>query len=166
MRWCRKTSSRPGATLPPGLPTTTPNGLGTATSSRADTERRCGISSGCAKTWTKAAAVALMREATALEDAMPVEFGPPADVKPAHELFGEILLQAGRPREAQREFARALQLAPKRALSLRGLGRAAAAAGDATTAARAYAELRAIWHRADADRPELAEAARFLAARP
>src|SRR2546430_1794290 len=111
-------------------------------------------------------AVAVMREAPALDDAMPVEFGPPADVKPAHELFGEILLQAGRPREAQREFARALQLAPKRALSLRGLGRAAAAAGDATTAARAYAELRAIWHRADADRPELAEAARFLAARP
>src|SRR5439155_875072 len=107
-------------------------------------------------------AVTLLREATALEDAMPVEFGPPADVKPAHELLGEILLQAGRPREAQREFARQLQLAPKRALSLRGLGRAAAAAGDATTAARAYGELRAIWHRADADRPELAEAARFL----
>ena len=111
-------------------------------------------------------AVTLLREATALEDAMPVEFGPPADVKPAHELLGEILLQAGRPREAQREFARQLQLAPKRALSLRGLGRAAAAAGDATTAARAYGELRAIWHRADADRPELAEAARFLATRP
>src|SRR5438094_2809003 len=111
-------------------------------------------------------AVTLLREATALEDAMPVEFGPPADVKPAHELLGEILLQAGRPREAQREFARQLQLAPKRALSLRGLGRAAAVAGDATTAARAYGELRAIWHRADPDRPELAEAARFLATRP
>jgi tetratricopeptide (TPR) repeat protein len=111
-------------------------------------------------------AVALMRQATALEDAMPIEFGPPADVQPVHELFGEILLQAGRPQEAQREFARQLGLTPKRALSLRGLGRAAAAAGDATTAARAYAELRAIWHRADPDRPELAEAARFLAARP
>jgi len=111
-------------------------------------------------------AIALMRQATAFEDAMPMEFGPPADVKPAHELFGEILLQAGRPQEAQHEFARELQLAPKRALSLRGLGRAAAAAGDATTGARSYAELRAIWHRADPDRPELAEAARFLAARP
>jgi len=111
-------------------------------------------------------AVALMRQVTALEDAMPIEFGPPADVKPAHELFGELLLQAGHPQEAQREFAHQLGLTPKRALSLRGLGRAAAAAGDATTAARAYAELRAIWHRADPDRPELAEAARFLAARP
>src|SRR2546422_10607549 len=34
-------------------------------------------------------AVALLREATALEDAMPLEFGPPAVVKPSHELLGE-----------------------------------------------------------------------------
>src|SRR4029077_7819772 len=53
-------------------------------------------------------AVALGRPATALADSMPIEFGPPADVKPAHELFGEILLQVGRPQEAQREFAREL----------------------------------------------------------
>ena len=59
-------------------------------------------------------AIALMREATALEDAMPVEFGPPADVKPAHELLGEILLQAGRPREAEREFARSKSAASTR----------------------------------------------------
>ena len=111
-------------------------------------------------------AVALMRQAAALEDAMPVEFGPPADVKTAHELLGEILLQAGRPREAQRQFARALQLAPKRALSLLGLGRAAVAARDRPTAARAYGDLREIWHRADTNLPALAEAARVLAARP
>jgi len=111
-------------------------------------------------------AIALMREATALEDAMSVEFGPPADVKPAHELFGEILLQAGRLQEAQREFARALALAPKRALSLLGLGRAAAAAGDRTTAVRAYGQLREIWHGADPGLPGLTEATRFVAARP
>jgi len=87
-------------------------------------------------------------------------------VKPAHELFGEMLLEAGRAGEAQREFARALELAPKRALSLLGLGRAAAAAGDRATAARAYDELRQIWHRADPNTPGLVEAARFLAARP
>ncbi|HEX4628317.1 MAG TPA: hypothetical protein VH137_05950 [Gemmatimonadales bacterium] len=112
------------------------------------------------------AAVTLLREAAALEDAMPLEFGPPAAVKPAHELLGEILFETGRPQDAQREFTRSLQLAPKRALSLRGLGRAAAAAGDRTTAARAYGELREIWHRADADVPGLAEAARFLAVGP
>ena len=109
-------------------------------------------------------AVALMREATALEDAMPVEFGPPGGVKPAHELFGEILLQAGRAREAQREFAQQLRLAPKRALSLLGLARAAAAAGDRVVAARAYRELRGSWHLADTTLPALAEAARYLTA--
>ena len=108
-------------------------------------------------------AVALMREATALEDAMPLEFGPPAVVKPSHELLCEVLFQAARPREAQVECARALRLAPKRARSLLGLGRAAAAAGDRRTAARAYGDLRAIWHRADPDLPGLAEAVRFLA---
>jgi len=107
-------------------------------------------------------AVALLREATVLEDAMPLEFGPPAVVKPSHELLCEVLLQADRPREAQVECARALRLAPKRARSLLGLGRAAAAAGDRKTAAHAYGELREIWHRADADLPGLAEAARFL----
>jgi tetratricopeptide (TPR) repeat protein len=107
-------------------------------------------------------AVALLREDTALEDAMPLEFGPPAVVKPSHELLCEVLLQADRPREAQVECARALRLAPKRARSLLGLGRAAAAAGDRKTAARAYGDLRAIWHRADPDLPGLAEAVRFL----
>ena len=107
-------------------------------------------------------AVALTREATALEDAMPLEFGPPGVVKPSHELLGEVLLAAGRPREAQVEFERALRLAPKRALSLLGLGRAAAAAGDRKTAAYAYGQLQEIWHRADRDLPELTEAERFL----
>lgn len=103
-------------------------------------------------------AISLMREATAMEDAIPFEFGPPAVAKPSHELFGEILLQAGRPREAQAEFVRALRLAPRRALSLLGLGRAAAGAGDGVTAARAYGDLRDIWHGADPGIRGLAEA--------
>src|SRR5881409_1950963 len=93
---------------------------------------------------------------------MPPEFGPPGVVKPSHELLGEVLLAAGRPREAQVECARALRLAPKRALSLLGLGRAAAAAGDRDTATRAYGELREIWRRADPILPGLAEVVRFL----
>jgi tetratricopeptide (TPR) repeat protein len=94
-------------------------------------------------------AVALMRQATAREDSMPVDFGPPVLLKPAHELFGEILLQIGRPKEAQAEFQRALTLAPKRARALLGLGRASAAAADKTSASKAYTDLRAIWHQAD-----------------
>jgi len=94
-------------------------------------------------------AIALMRQATAREDAMPVDFGPPTLLKPSHELFGEILLQIGRPKEAQAEFRHALTLAPKRARALLGLGRASVAAGDKASASEAYSTLRAIWHKAD-----------------
>lgn len=98
-----------------------------------------------------AEAVASLQEATRIEDAMPFEFGPPATVKPSHELLGEVLLEAGRPREAEVEFSRALRLAPKRARSLIGLAHAALAAGDRTTAAGAQANLKDIWHGADPD---------------
>lgn len=101
-------------------------------------------------------AVALLREAGTLEDAMPFEFGPPVTVKPSHELLGEVLLQAGRSREAEVEFTRALRLAPKRARALIGLARAAAAAGDQPTAARASADLQSIWHAADPGVPATA----------
>src|SRR5690606_27087197 len=108
--------------------------------------------------------VALLREAAAAEEAMPFEFGPPAVVKPAPELLGEVLLELGRPAEARDAFARSLARAPGRALSLLGLARAAAAAGDHDTAARAYAQLRANWHAADAGIPGREELERFLAA--
>ena len=94
-------------------------------------------------------ALALMKEATRREDAMPFDFGPPVIIKPSHELFGEMLMEAGKPAEAHAEFLRALELAPKRARSLLGLARAAKAKGDASAAAKAYADLQAVWHRAD-----------------
>ena len=104
-------------------------------------------------------AIALMRQATAREDAMPVDYGPPALFKPTHELLGEMLLQIGRPKEAQAEFQRALTLAPKRARSLLGLARASAEAGDKVTASEAYSTLRAIWHKADSAQTALVHSA-------
>jgi tetratricopeptide (TPR) repeat protein len=95
-------------------------------------------------------ALSMMREATGREATMAVEFGPPVVIKPSHELYGEMLLDAGKPREAHAAFLRALELTPKRARSLLGLARAAKAMGDSAGAARAYADLDAVWHRADA----------------
>ena len=43
----------------------------------------------------RADGLALLREAAAMEDAIPVEFGPPDIVKPTHELLGEVLLAFG-----------------------------------------------------------------------
>ncbi len=95
-------------------------------------------------------AVTLMREAAKRADALAVDFGPPSIVKPPHELFGEILLELGRAKEAQLEFRRSLELAPKRARSLLGLMRASVAAGDRRSAKDASATLGAVWHGADA----------------
>jgi tetratricopeptide (TPR) repeat protein len=110
-------------------------------------------------------ALALLREATAMEDALPMDFGPPAIVKPSHELFGEVLLQLRRPADAQREFTRALALAPGRARALIGLIRSAAAAGDRPVAESAYRLFAANWRNADGDLRELAELRQLVAAR-
>lgn len=74
-------------------------------------------------------AVALTVDAAQRYDAVPFDYGPPAPLKPPHELAGELLLQAGKPKEALAEFERALQTAPQRRLSLQGRERARAAAG-------------------------------------
>jgi tetratricopeptide (TPR) repeat protein len=79
-------------------------------------------------------AVALLRRTAAVEDTLPVDFGPPVVVKPTHELIGELLLELGRASEAQREFVRALEQGPRRMHALAGLVRAATAAGDRTMA--------------------------------
>ena len=102
-------------------------------------------------------AITRAKSAAALEDGLNYEFGPPDVVKPAHELLGEMLLEAGRPADARKEFETALARYPGRALSLLGLARAASKAGDAAAAKDAYARLAAIWSRADTDVPELAE---------
>ncbi len=79
-------------------------------------------------------AMQLLKDAAAAEDAMSFEFGPPVVVKPAHELLGETLLDLGRPEEARKQFEHSLARAPKRALSLQGLARAAAGPAGAPTA--------------------------------
>jgi len=94
-------------------------------------------------------ALALMDEATAAEDAMPLEYGPPTIVKPSHELYGEVLMRLGRPDEARAQFEKALQRAPRRSLSLAGLATAAKAMGDDAARDGACAELRTNYSRAD-----------------
>ncbi len=102
-------------------------------------------------------AVQLMEEATAEEESMSLEFGPPIPVKPSHELFGEILLELDRPREAQKHFALALARAPGRVLTLLGLSRAEARSGNQEKAQQIHHQLREIWHGADQDLPILRE---------
>ena len=96
--------------------------------------------------------------ASALESKRPKPIARPYPIKPADELHAEILLKTGDAQGAAIEFQKALARTPRRAASLIGLARAARAAGRTDEASKAAKEFLAVWHRADAGRPELAEA--------
>ena len=66
------------------------------------------------------AAIGAIQKATAVANSLPPPSGPPEIIKPAHELFGEILLRAARPQEAAEQFAASLRRQPNRARSLLG----------------------------------------------
>jgi len=78
-------------------------------------------------------AMELMKKATALEEATNAPYGPPSLIKPSHELFGEILLRAGKPEEAAEQFKISLLRQPNRARSLQGLARATDKHGSSKT---------------------------------
>jgi hypothetical protein len=107
-------------------------------------------------------AIKTMKQATALEEAMPPPSGPPTVIKPPHELFGEILLRADRPKEAAQQFATSLRRHPNRARSLLGAARAAAKNGDPQGAAHAYVQFSRQWQQGDAKVRELLEAQDYL----
>ncbi len=107
-------------------------------------------------------AIEVMKRATVLEEELSPPSGPPGLIKPSHELFGEILLRAGRPKEAALQFAVSLQRQPNRARSLLGAARAAAQSGDRAAASAAYSNLLSQWKEADAQLPELLEARSYL----
>lgn len=109
-----------------------------------------------------AKAIELMKKATSLEEEMRPPSGPPSLIKPTHELFGEILLRAGKPAEAAEMFKVALQRQPNRARSLLGAARAAAQTGNQSAALTAYAALMEQWKQADAGLSELREARDYL----
>jgi tetratricopeptide (TPR) repeat protein len=107
-------------------------------------------------------ALRLLAEAVKAESQMAPPSGPPEPLKPAYELYAEILLDQGRTKEAAQQFEKALLRMPNRAASLLGAARAAAKLGDGEAARRYYSQLAEIWRQADPGSPELAEAKSYL----
>jgi hypothetical protein len=106
----------------------------------------------------KAGGLATLASAAKLEIAMPKPIARPYPVKPAGELYAEALLASGDAVGAVREFQAALKRTPRRAASMVGLARAAAAANQPALAARTAREFTAMWQRADQGRQEIADA--------
>ena len=111
-------------------------------------------------------AIDVMQKATKTEEESGAPSGPPSLIKPTHELFGEILLKAGKPADAVAQFKTALLRQPNRARSLLGLARAAAQSGDQSTATATYTKFLEQWKQADEGLAELSEAREFLKSHP
>ena len=103
-------------------------------------------------------AFARMDQAYALQSRMPKPIGRPYPVKPADELYGELLLEVGRAKDAVAWFERALARTPNRSRAVLGLARAYRGAGNVAEANAAYQRFLANWRLADPMLPELAEA--------
>lgn len=90
-------------------------------------------------------AIGLMDEAVAAVVAMAPPRGSANPVKPVYELYGEMLLDLGRPAEAVEKFETSLLRMPNRARSVLGLARAHAALGHRVAATEAYERVAALW---------------------
>jgi tetratricopeptide (TPR) repeat protein len=104
--------------------------------------------------------VALMREAAELEASTPKAPVTPSPTLPAYELFGDLLMELKKPKEALAAYQRSMELYPKRFNSLLGAARAARALDDQSNARTFYRELLEV---ADGGtrRTELEEARRY-----
>jgi len=67
-----------------------------------------------------AKSLAILQDAVALEDKLGPPSGPPDTIKPAHELYGELLARSGRIAEAHEQFRQALLRTPNRLLAMKG----------------------------------------------
>ena len=105
-----------------------------------------------------AEAFTIMDRAAALQSRMPKPIGRPFPVKGADELYGELLLQVGRAKEAVTWFERSLSRTPNRSRAVLGLARANRNAGNGANARAAYQRFLANYRAADAGLPEVAEA--------
>jgi hypothetical protein len=108
-------------------------------------------------------AIASMRAAADREDRTEKNVAMENRLSPMRELLGELLLEASRPAEAQREFELSLRAVPNRFRSLAGAGRAAALAGHKAQARLHYEQLLVLARDADSERAPLKAAREFLA---
>jgi tetratricopeptide (TPR) repeat protein len=93
-------------------------------------------------------AIAAVTEAVAIEDAIPYN-EPPVWHQPPRQVLGALLLEAGRPQEAERIYREDLIRFRENGWSLVGLQRSLEAQGRAGDAQLVHARLQKAWARAD-----------------
>jgi len=92
-----------------------------------------------------------------------VPSGPPMPIKPAGELYADVLLETGNAVEAMKAYEASLNWIPQRTPSLLGLAEAALQVGDVETATKTFERLRSM-PGANPDGPAVKAAMQSLAA--
>jgi tetratricopeptide (TPR) repeat protein len=132
--------------------------------------RVAGIKRDAARAWMKfaegdtAGGLALAHATADTEEVTDKHPVTPAELLPARELEGDMLLEAGRYREARQAYRATLAREPRRARSQYGVARAAEQAGDSVAAKAAYRAFLELVGAGDGDRPEVAKAKKFVGA--
>lgn len=125
---------------------------------QVDIQRRVALAWVAFTDGRKEEGMAQLAAAADAEDATDKSAVSPGPLAPARELYGEMLLEAGRPREALAAFEATMKKEPNRYRGLAGAARAAEAAGDGARARELYKRLLTVAADADTDRPELLRA--------
>ncbi len=105
--------------------------------------------------------LAAMSAAADAEDATEKSAISPGPIAPARELYGFMLLEANKPKEALVAFESTMKKEPNRFRGIYGGARAAQLAGDKAKATTYYRQLIELSKEADTERPEIAEAKKF-----
>jgi tetratricopeptide (TPR) repeat protein len=112
----------------------------------------------------KSEAIDMLRRAADFEDILGKHPVSPGAFVPVREQLGALLLEMGKPTDAQREFEAALKIYPGRFRGLYGAAQAAEQAGDKEDASRYYTKLATQTSKAGGSRSELNHVREFLSA--
>jgi tetratricopeptide (TPR) repeat protein len=104
-----------------------------------------------------------MSAAADAEDKIEKHVVTPGPLAPARELYGEMLLDRGKAKEALAAFEATKTKEPNRFRGYLGAAEAAAKLGDKATAKANYEKLLALTAGSNSERPEVAAATKFMA---
>ena len=123
-----------------------------------DIQRRVALAWQTFAAGKKEEGLAQMSAAADAEDATDKSAISPGPLAPARELYGEMLLAAGKTNEALAAFEMTMKKEPNRFRGIAGAARAAEKLGDKTRAATYYKKLLEVAKAADTERPDLVQA--------
>ena len=132
---------------------------------QVDIQRRVALAWQAFASGQKDQGIAQMKAAADAEDATDKSAVSPGPLAPARELYGYMLLEAERHREALDAFEATMKKEPNRFRGAYGAARAAELAGEAAKATAYYKQVLEIAKDADTERPEIAAAKKYVSNR-